>query len=440
MLNDSITRTTGLKEYIYTNEPKQSVTEFKYASNSDRVEITGRNASIKVDKANASIEQIVTAVGDSNGDVTSASIVMAINDDTSNIKLEADKIDINGVVSANNNFKIKQDGSVEIQDGEINLTDSGQFGVPSLNVSRTSGGSSFETSVTSDGVIVNENNSSGDRYTAHYNKNDMFVEWFDDTNDYLYNGETTYYGHYATFEDTNNSNNNRVGALESNDIRLVKYDGNGNQIKDFEVHSGQYGARLDLNGSAYITSDINISGNAIVEKGSSTDNTGYRATRTDTNASLIFGIGSGGTNRGIYDLTLNKWLFYTDGTNVYLDRTKTTEITKAQELTQSDFISANTNYSIKHFTMNKLGNHIFGNVVIQATNNIGTSGVTIANVKSGYRVKTGYYTFCGLGNNDYTINGVGYLYVGTGGDLVVANMSNIANIKYVVIEFNYITA
>ena len=83
-----------------------------------------RNTQIVVDKANASISQIVEAVGD-DGEVTSASIVTAINNDTSSIKLEADKIDINGVVSANNNFKIKQDGSVEVNNGTIDLIDNG---------------------------------------------------------------------------------------------------------------------------------------------------------------------------------------------------------------------------------------------------------------------------------------------------------------------------
>ena len=122
MLSDNVKRTTGLKENIHTDEPKQSVTEFKYASPTDKLEIQSRNATIKVDKANASIEQIVSAVGD-NGQVTSASIIQSINNDTSSIKLEADKIDLNGAVTANNNFIINQDGSVEVNSGYITLTD-----------------------------------------------------------------------------------------------------------------------------------------------------------------------------------------------------------------------------------------------------------------------------------------------------------------------------
>jgi hypothetical protein len=39
------------------------------------------------------------------------------------------------------------------------------------------------------------------------------------------------------------------------------------------------------------------------------------ANRTDTGAGVRFGIGSGGTNRGVYDTTSSKWIAYSDGTN-----------------------------------------------------------------------------------------------------------------------------
>ena len=39
------------------------------------------------------------------------------------------------------------------------------------------------------------------------------------------------------------------------------------------------------------------------------------ANRTDTGAGIRFGIGSGGTNKGIYDTNLSKWIAYSDGTN-----------------------------------------------------------------------------------------------------------------------------
>ena len=44
----------------------------------------------------------------------------------------------------------------------------------------------------------------------------------------------------------------------------------------------------------------------------------YWATRSDTGASIWYGVGSGGTNRGLYDVGMNKWMIYSDGTDVYL--------------------------------------------------------------------------------------------------------------------------
>lgn len=45
----------------------------------------------------------------------------------------------------------------------------------------------------------------------------------------------------------------------------------------------------------------------------------YRATRSDTNNSIWFGVGSGGTNRGIYSPSHSAWMIYTDGTNTILN-------------------------------------------------------------------------------------------------------------------------
>ena len=79
---------------------------------------------INVNKQGKKIEQIVSEVGE-DGEVTAASIVTAINNDTSQIALNADKIDLNGAVTANNNFVINTDGSVEMNNGIIELKDNG---------------------------------------------------------------------------------------------------------------------------------------------------------------------------------------------------------------------------------------------------------------------------------------------------------------------------
>ena len=114
MLNDDITITTGLKENIYTKEPQQSVTDYKYSSTTDKVEISSRNAKILVDKANGRIDQIVEAVGE-DGEVTTASIVQSINDSGSSIKLNADKVYINGVTFDNNQVMTMTKGEIHIE-------------------------------------------------------------------------------------------------------------------------------------------------------------------------------------------------------------------------------------------------------------------------------------------------------------------------------------
>lgn len=124
LLGDTIKRDEGLTENIFTEEPTTSVGDYKYASDTDKLDKTARNAYFLADKANGTAEMIVQGIGD-NGQVTGASVIASINDDSSNLTLNADKINLNGAVTANNNFKIKNDGSVEINNGNILLYDDG---------------------------------------------------------------------------------------------------------------------------------------------------------------------------------------------------------------------------------------------------------------------------------------------------------------------------
>lgn len=62
-----------------------------------------------------------------NEDFTSANITLKLNDGTSEAKIKANKIDINGTVSANGNFKVDTDGNMScnnanITGGKIHLT------------------------------------------------------------------------------------------------------------------------------------------------------------------------------------------------------------------------------------------------------------------------------------------------------------------------------
>ena len=56
-----------------------------------------------------------------------------------------------------------------------------------------------------------------------------------------------------------------------------------------------------------------MTGNLAIEKASGT--TGFTTERTDTGVSVSFGVGFGGTERGVYDNNLREWIIYSDGTD-----------------------------------------------------------------------------------------------------------------------------
>ena len=58
---------------------------------------------------------------------------------------------------------------------------------------------------------------------------------------------------------------------------------------------------------------------AVVTMQRSTGDTGIKVSRTDTGNSCTFEVGSGGTNRGIWDNTLSKWIVYADASTAYLN-------------------------------------------------------------------------------------------------------------------------
>ena len=77
-----------------------------------------------------------------------------------------------------------------------------------------------------------------------------------------------------------------------------------------------------ISGSKTFTSDIALTKATplinVTSTGTSGD-TSIRFTRNDTGNSCYFGIGSGGVNRGFYDLTQNRWIMYCDGSKSILN-------------------------------------------------------------------------------------------------------------------------
>ena len=101
-----------------------------YSNNSDGSNqiVKQYKIAINTTKEDEILRQLSFIVDDEYGEITPASLILAINKDkTSEVKISADKISIlgkdninlNGVVTANSNFKINNDGSMETIKGKI---------------------------------------------------------------------------------------------------------------------------------------------------------------------------------------------------------------------------------------------------------------------------------------------------------------------------------
>lgn len=90
-------------------------------------------------------------------------------------------------------------------------------------------------------------------------------------------------------------------------------------------------------------------------------NTAFHAKRTDTGNDIFFGIGSGGVNRGIWDTKLNKWIFHTDGTNVYVN----------------GYVPANSSGTYTALTAGKLYGDYTQNGGQQSPSVVGTNGAKL---------------------------------------------------------------
>lgn len=269
MLSDNIKRTQGLTENIVTKEPKETVTDYKYASSTDKLEIQSRNAYFLADKANGTASMIVEGIG-SNGQVTGASVIASINDDSSNLTLNADKINLNGAVTANNNFKIKNDGSVEINNGSIDLIDEGEL-TTQCRVSITDVNNNYLSELYSYSLKISSNEIDSDtgieydRFAIHYGSGYNAVTKQTYTNneadEYISNLESngTYtgvYGYQNHWDTQGNGTQIRrgwytIGADYSPAINL-EY---GNTT-NLSVTNNSTGSNMLLNGYATINGDL----------------------------------------------------------------------------------------------------------------------------------------------------------------------------------------
>lgn len=122
-----------------------------------------------------------------DSELTGANISLRINNDTSEAKIKADKININGAISANGNFKIDTQGNMECNNGKFNggeviLADDGSLGYEGrLRIASAKG----ITGLYSEGLIVRKPGSS----TSSISNNSIFLNMYDGKPQLIITGE-----------------------------------------------------------------------------------------------------------------------------------------------------------------------------------------------------------------------------------------------------------
>lgn len=114
--NWEVNLSDGWNETIYTEEPPETVSNYKVM---DSTEKNVKKAYIIADKANATINAVVENIGE-DGEVTGASLLMAINGDESETTLISDKIKLEGYTTINGGFSVDGNGNATMNNATIN--------------------------------------------------------------------------------------------------------------------------------------------------------------------------------------------------------------------------------------------------------------------------------------------------------------------------------
>lgn len=111
------------------------------------------DVSSQITQTNNKIEATVSQVADENGEVTAGSILLAVNKDESQAKIQADKIALEGYTTINGNFKVDEDGNMEANNGKLNNVNI-EDGSIIINNGQYSTASVFELNSTEDGSYL----------------------------------------------------------------------------------------------------------------------------------------------------------------------------------------------------------------------------------------------------------------------------------------------
>lgn len=117
--------------YVKVNEMNSAISQtaqgIEFNVNQKLTEYaTNEKVEADVTELNSKITQTATEINlevrkkVSNTELTGANIALRLNNDTSEAQIKADKININGVISANNNFKVDANGNMIARNGTFN--------------------------------------------------------------------------------------------------------------------------------------------------------------------------------------------------------------------------------------------------------------------------------------------------------------------------------
>lgn len=249
---------TNSELYIMDNpDPAQAVKVWRWNINGLGYSSTGINGTYGIAMTmDGSIVADFITTGQLSANVISAStIIGVINGNTSQLKLDADQIDLNGVVTANNNFIINQDGSVDINNGSINLNDTGTSTTsPVMSIKYNYVNYPYLNEIFSYGMRINFNNG---EYTANYDGNQILMV---KTNSDGSNSQIFIKPDWAIQQTIYDSNDNPIERA------FFGVGASGNKAIELE-YNDDYNFRVtsDANGSEmYIKGDIQATGNLLL--------------------------------------------------------------------------------------------------------------------------------------------------------------------------------
>lgn len=110
-------------------------------------------------------------------------------------------------------------------------------------------------------------------------------------------------------------------AFLSRGIPFVFFDRKRNSVGINQFPQNDNALEVDgaINTTGVIKSTYNGTTAFLSEHGTANQNVSFKARRTDTNVGVWLGIGSGGTNHGVYSDKLSKWMLYGDASRVHIN-------------------------------------------------------------------------------------------------------------------------